>query len=299
MTATARRRWTATATAALLWLPLAGCGGDDEAPFLKDGMRVGAKSDQPGTSYSPHDGEFNGLDMTVTRELLGRAGVEPPYFSGVLSKNRGSALRDGHLDLVAATYSITADRMKPEEEGGEDLDFVGPYASTQQGVLVRSADADELRNLGDLNGKQVCVWRGTTSATEMKREAYRKISVRTEEDAGYCVKALLAKEVDAVSTDRLILYGFMEEHPSLKVVPGIKFNSVPNDYGIAMAKGHREDCEKLRDLLTAYVDSADWDRDVQNNLPAMPRAERDEAKPTAQEISDLSCRDKPANSGED
>ncbi|MFD8692747.1 transporter substrate-binding domain-containing protein [Streptomyces sp. NPDC059651] len=289
MAAAARRRWAALTAAALLYVT--GCTSDPPS-ILGNDTEVGAKSDQPGTSFSPHDGEYNGFDIAVVGTLMNMLGYETPRFSGVLSKNRAQLLHDGDVQLVAATYSITPTRMAPKEKGGDDLDFVGPYASTHQGFLVRANDRS-IRTLADLYGKVVCVWKGTTSANELSKAAYDKIVKRTEEDAGYCVNALKEKEVDAVSTDMLILYGFMQANPSLKVVPGIKFGE-PNDYGIAMAKGHRKDCVRLRDKLTEYVRQAtSWERDFQNSLPAVPKAVRDEAKPAESDIQALSCVDEP------
>ncbi|MFI2739735.1 transporter substrate-binding domain-containing protein [Streptomyces sp. NPDC018711] len=276
----------------------AGCTAGPEPTMFGEGktVRVGAKGDQPGTSHEPHDGEFDGFDITVTREVLGRLGVENPLFSGILSKNRAASLRKGDVDLVAATFSITEQRMRPVEDGGEGLDFVGPYASTPQGILVRAADKGRYRNLSDLDGRLVCVWKGTTSQKELSKPAYKQIRLHEEEDAGYCVKALEAGEVDAVSTDQLILYGFMAAEPTLAVAPGIAFGA-SNDYGIAMARTpeHRKDCEKLRDALKKYVAGNEWDRDFQNNLPRVPLAARNEARPTLTEIDAVSCRDHPAN----
>ncbi|MFE7559829.1 transporter substrate-binding domain-containing protein [Kitasatospora sp. NPDC057500] len=284
----------AATAAALLAVTAAGCGADPDPSIFADRkkVRIGAKSDQPGTSLERHAGDFDGLDIAVARELLDRVGAEPPIFSGILSKNRAPALREGEVDLVVATFSVTAKRMLPVGEGGDGLDFVGPYASTQQGMLVRAADLERYRTLDDLNGRLVCVWKGTTSADELRKPAYQAIRLREEEDAGYCVNALKAGEVDAVSTDQLILYGFMEAEPTLAVAPAIAFAET-NDYGVAMAKGHREDCERLRDALKKYVVSNEWDRDVENNLPRLPLERRNEARPTEAEIDGVSCRDRP------
>ncbi|MFE7624567.1 transporter substrate-binding domain-containing protein [Streptomyces sp. NPDC057509] len=301
MTGAARHRRAVTVTAAVatavLYAAATGCDSEPES-ILSDRTEVGAKSDQPGTSFSPHDGEYNGFDISVVGTLMNMLGYDTPRFSGVLSKNRAKLLHDDHVQLVAATYSITPSRMAPKDKGGDDLDFVGPYASTQQGFLIRKNDRS-IRTLADLDGKVVCVWKGTTSANELNKPAHDKIVKRTEEDASYCVKALKDKEVDAVSTDQLILYGFMQANPSLRVVPGIKFGE-PNDYGIAMAKGHRKDCVRLRDALTQYIRQAtSWERDFQNSLPAVPKETRDEAKPTEDEIMALSCVDRPGDSPAD
>lgn len=236
---------TRAIVAALAGASLASCASEAPSLFDKGKIEVGAKSDQPGTSYSPHDGEFNGFDITVAREVLDRVGVKSPDFEGVLSQHRARDLQEGDVQLVAATYSITKERMTPKLEGGDGLDFVGPYASTKQGILVRTADSGRYKIHSDLNGALVCVWQGTTSETELKKKAYSQIRTVTETDARDCVRKLREGLVDAFSTDQLILYGFMEDDPSLTVKRTLTFGPF-NDYGIAMAKGHRDDCKKLQ-----------------------------------------------------
>ncbi|MFE3484508.1 MULTISPECIES: transporter substrate-binding domain-containing protein [Streptomyces] len=287
---------TGAVVVALAGAALAGCSSEPSSLLAEGKIEIGSKGDQPGTSYSPHDGEFNGFDITVAREVLDRVGVKVKSsdFEGVLSKNRARALHDGDVQLVAATYSITEQRMKPTSEGGDGLDFVGPYASTRQGVLVRTEEAKRYKNHSDLNGRLICVWEGTTSAAELKKPAYSLIRTVDMTDAQECVKALKEKRVDALSTDQLILYGFMKDDPSITVAHDLTFGPF-NDYGIAMAKGHREDCKKLQQALMDYAQSNDWDRDFQINLPLVPKKDRDEARPTDDEIERSSCLDRPSN----
>ncbi|MGW0535047.1 transporter substrate-binding domain-containing protein [Streptomyces sp. NPDC003032] len=291
---------TGAAVVALAGASLAGCSSEPSSMFADGKVEVGSKGDQPGTSYSPHDGEFNGFDITVAREVLGRVGVKSPDFEGVLSKNRAHALHEGDVQLVAATYSMTESRMKPTSEKGDGLDFVGPYASTRQGILVREEDAEKYKTLGDLNGKLVCVWENTTSAAELDKPKYDRIRTVEMTDAQQCVTALKDEEnvegehIDAVSTDQLILYGFMEANPDLTVKRGMTFGPI-NDYGIAMTKGHRDDCKKLRQALMDYARSSDWVQDFDANLRRASDLERNEARPTDDEIETSSCRDEPGN----
>ncbi|MFE6777246.1 transporter substrate-binding domain-containing protein [Streptomyces sp. NPDC057702] len=277
---------------------LAGCSSEPASMLAGKKVEVGSKGDQPGTSYSPHDGEFNGFDITVAREVLRRVEAKPPQFEGVLSQNRADVLQDGAVQLVAATFSITAQRMKPTSEGGDGLDFVGPYASTQQGILVRTENAGRYKRVKDLKERTVCVWKDTTSARELEKTAYSGLIPVEKTDAKDCIKALKSGKVDALSTDQLILYGFEAAEPGLTVPDGLVFGPI-NDYGIAMVKGHREDCRKLKQALIDYAGSNDWDRDFQNNLDRVPRADREDARPTVYEIESLSCRDKPGNANVD
>ncbi|MCX4658091.1 transporter substrate-binding domain-containing protein [Streptomyces uncialis] len=282
------------AAAALTGAALSGCSSEPPSLFAEGRIEVGAKSDQPGTSHSPHDGQFAGFDITVATEVLRAVGVESVDFEGVLSENRARDLHKGDVQLVAATYSITTQRMAPKSEKGDGLDFVGPYASTHQGILVRTGDAGRYQSLDDLHGKEVCVWKGTTSERELARPAHEKIRTISVTDARDCIKRLRKGQSDAVSTDQLILYGFAADDPSFTVQEDVTFGPF-NDYGIAMLKGHRGDCEKLKQALVEYARGNDWDRDFEINLSGVPRQVRENARPQEADIDRYSCRDKPGN----
>ncbi|WP_438486475.1 transporter substrate-binding domain-containing protein [Streptomyces sp. S186] len=254
--------------------------------FAKGQVSVGVKSDQPGTSYLDSY-DFRGFDITVARQLLKKLHTEP-NFTAVPSERRTTAVTEGRQDLVIATFSITDQRSR-------DVDFVGPYAITPQGVMVRKDD-HRIRTLADLRGKSVCAWSGTTSGIALQKIPGLVFSAKNTADG--CVSALENHEVDAVSTDTMILHGFTQskQYPNLKVVPGIDIDST-NRYGIAMQKGHREDCRKLRDALRDYLNSSDWKRDFTTELPAIPQADAHwEAhyKPSADDLDKYSCRDKSA-----
>ncbi|MCB5908227.1 transporter substrate-binding domain-containing protein [Streptomyces pinistramenti] len=286
------RRHRALAGAALLALTalLAGACADPEPPSLfADGrVAVGVKNDQPGTGQETSY-KFAGFDITVARQVLAGVHAEPD-FSSVPSQDRSTVLTHHQKDLVIATYSITDERMKA-------VDFVGPYATTSQGVMIREDEAGTIRSRQDLKHKRVCTWEGTTSGKELDKPAYDDIEDYPQQDASLCIKDLEEGRADAVSTDQMILYGFTQEKDShLKVVPGILFGS-SNEYGIAMAKGHRADCRRLRDALRAYITSTAWEQDFANSLPAIKEQEphwQTDFKPSTESIDRLSCRDHPA-----
>ncbi|WP_327709638.1 transporter substrate-binding domain-containing protein [Streptomyces sp. NBC_00464] len=301
MSGAALRGWAAVTAAILLCGAVAGCESDPPS-ILSDSTEVGTKDDQPGTSFSPHGGQFIGFDVSVVGTLMNNLGYKTPRFTSVMSQDRIRVLHEGGVQLVAATFSITPDRMAPEGTSPQagDLDFVGPYATTQQGFLIRKKDAAKFRKKRDFDGEIVCVWAGTTSANELSKGGFEKIVPRMEDDAKTCVKRLEAGTVAAVSTDVLILYGLTQEHRGLEVVPGLEFGEAPNQYGIAMTKGHREDCIRLRDELLKYIGNATaWETNFKSSLPAVPKAIRDEARPREEDVMDLSCVDKPGNGSSD
>ncbi|MEV0372254.1 transporter substrate-binding domain-containing protein [Streptomyces sp. NPDC050636] len=280
------RTLPAAALLALGAVTATACGASEPPSLFADGkVSVGAKNDQPGTGVV-RTYKFSGFDITVAKQLLKDVGAEPD-FGIVPSEDRSTVLTKKSKDLVVATFSITVDRMKT-------LDFVGPYASTYQGVMVRRND-DRIRKPGDLSGKHVCTWPGTTSATTLQGPAYDGIDVYEAPDASMCIKDLKDEVADAVSTDQMILYGFTQENPDLKVVPRITFGSA-NHYGVAMNKGHRADCRRLRDALRDYLTDNTWSADFSTSLPSIPKANANwetDYKPRVETIDALSCRDRP------
>ncbi|MCX4847344.1 transporter substrate-binding domain-containing protein [Streptomyces sp. NBC_00893] len=271
---------------------LAGCSSEPES-FLVNGIGVGVKGDQPGTSYLFADGDYRGFDVTVAKAVLRGVGVDDPNPQGVLSRNRVNDLRKGRVKLVASTFSITPDRMKPRSadgDGGEGLDFVGPYAVTHQGMLVRAEDSEYYDDIKKFDRKNVCVWEETTSAKLLDEPAYSRIGHTTVTDAKQCIDGLKKGIFDAVSTDQLILYGFAKENPELAVVDEVKIGP-PNKYGIAMVKGHRQDCNKLKKSLLKYMGGDGWSTAFEENLD-LPDKIRESSRPTTEEIEDSSCVDK-------
>ncbi|MFD7526517.1 transporter substrate-binding domain-containing protein [Streptomyces sp. NPDC059849] len=268
---------------------LAGCSSEPES-FLVNGIDVGVKGDQPNTSYLFADGDYRGFDVTVAKSVLRGVGVDDPNPQGVLSRNRVTDLRKGRVKLVAATFSITPDRTKPRSANGDGLDFVGPYAITHQGMLVRAEDSEFYDDIKKFDRKNVCVWEKTTSAKLLEEPAYKGIGRTTVTDAKQCIEGLKKGTYDAVSTDQLILYGFAKDDPEITVVDNVKIGP-PNKYGIAMVKGHRGDCEKLKKSLLEYLGGDGWSRAFEENL-GLPDAIRESARPTTEEIEDSSCVDK-------
>lgn len=271
---------------------VSGCGSSWPE---SDMVRIGVKVDQPGTGYAeggypPH----TGFDIRIG-EMAAKALGKKADFKSVESVDRQVSLDGKHpYDLVIATYSINNERLT----GSNNLpahDFVGPYAITYQGFMVREG-SPEVTSLDGLKGKKVCTWGGTTSKSvidaNLKSTGIVPVGRRT---ATKCIEALEADKVDAVSTDQLILYGFSEVYKGLKVVPDVTIGDAQY-YGIGLPKGHRKECKELRGALMEYVSSRDWASDFSGQLGSAVKAQpgKWEAsyKPGGKLIESLSCRDK-------
>lgn len=282
------RRATLVAACLSLAVVAFGCAKREAAPGFLGTTRISPAmhNDMPGLSYKTRYPQ-SGFEVQLLRHIEEWLKVPMTGSADVTSQDRVQLLRGGMADMVVASFSITTDRMKK-------IDFVGPYVTTRQGFLV-GKKGPNIATLDDLRGTTVCTWDGTTSVEQLRKLHIEPLVLQ---DVASCVEELRAGRVDAVSTDQMILYGFADRYAAegLRVVPNLVIGA-PQHYGIGLPKGHREDCEQLRDYVKSYVGSSEWVNDIRSSLPKLVEAEPEwtnSYKPSAEAIDARSCRDEPS-----
>ena len=256
-----RRLLPATSLVTALTL-IAACGGasdDTLAGKADDGeLTIGIRFDQPGLGQRRLDGKFVGFDVDVAKYVAAQLGVEE---SGITWREARSADREkliaqGEVDFVVATYSIT-DKRK------EQVSFAGPYFETGQGVLARYTD-EEIDGPGTLNGKKLCSVTGSTSAQKVKEQFAQDVQLVEYGQYSDCVIALLAGNVDAVTTDEVILAGYVAENPELLKLVGKPFTT--ERYGIGLAKGDAAGRAEVSAAIEKMVGSGEWRSALERNI---------------------------------
>ncbi|GLZ05610.1 glutamate ABC transporter substrate-binding protein [Actinomadura sp. NBRC 104412] len=212
-----------------------------------DSLVIGVKPDQPGLGLRLPDGTFRGFDVDVARYVAGRLGVPPGRvrFHPTPSSEREEVLRNGIVDLVFATYSITPERQQL-------VTFAGPYYVARQDILVRGAE-NEIASVQDLEGRRLCAVDGSHSWRRVTEE--RGVDARLVPSPSYsaCVDLLVRGRVDAVSTDDLILAGFVgADRTDVKMV-NAPFTS--ERYGVGLRKGDVKGCQRVNRILTEMYQS--------------------------------------------
>lgn len=242
-------------------------------------VNVAYKGDQPGTSY--WDGEkYSGFDSYVGEHIVDELGVR--YSPKLVTSNvRETEITSGETDLVIATYSIT----EPREE---KVAFAGPYAVSTQGYMVGPDDPD-IQTTDDLKGKNICTMTDTTAAAALTGNGMKKPDeVAT---ASMCVELLLNGGTDAFFMDKMILYGFKQKYPGMRILA--EDVGLPQFYGVGMPKGHLDDCERMQKILESYVRSGKWTRDFEASLSQFARehpAEVDKFRPNPDLLEKYSCQ---------
>ncbi len=261
-----RRHAGAATLAALTALTLAACGGGEVGgdggeetggSGGGDTIKIGIKFDQPGLGYQ--DGsEYTGFDTDVARYVADKLGYSEDQIEWVEapSANRETMLQTGQVDMIFATYSITDERK-------EQVAFAGPYFIAGQDLLV-AADNTDITGPETLEGKNLCSVTGSTSAQRIKDE-YAK-GVQLVERPGYaeCVTALTAGQVDAVTTDDIILAGLAAQDANKGKVKVVGNPFSEEYYGVGLPQDN-DTCEDINAAITSMIEDGSWEKAVKAN----------------------------------
>ncbi|WP_432091142.1 glutamate ABC transporter substrate-binding protein [Streptomyces sp. NRRL F-5630] len=259
-------RKVSAAVAAVLTVGLAAsaCGknDDDKASGGSGGgkkITIGIKFDQPGLGQKLPSGKFAGFDVDVATYVAKALGYKTNQieWKEAKSADRETMLERGDVDFIAASYSITDERLAK-------VDFAGPYLLAHQDILLR-ADEKDIKDPKDLNSKKLCSVTGSTSAQNIKKELAPKAQL--QEYGGYseCLTGLENKAVDALTTDDSILAGYASQKEFQGKFKLAGFKMTNENYGIGVKKGSDLKGE-INDALKKMVEDKSWDKAVQDNF---------------------------------
>ncbi|GIM46461.1 glutamine ABC transporter substrate-binding protein [Collibacillus ludicampi] len=197
----------------------------------------------------PADNQVKGFDVdiakAIAKDILGDENKID--LKEVTSKTRIPMLKNGDIDIIVATMTITEERKK-------EVDFSNVYFKAGQSLLVKKDSP--ITGIQDLDGKTVIVVKGSTSATNIKKKA-PKAKVTEYENYAEAFTALKAGKGDALSTDNAILLGMQKQDPNFKLVGGL-FTDEP--YGIAVRKGDKEMLDEVNKVIKNLQDSGEYDK---------------------------------------
>lgn len=174
------------------------------------------------------DNQIKGFDADIatalTKRVLGKNATAK--FVQVTSQTRIPLLKNGNIDAIIATMTITPEREK-------QVDFTNSYFDAGQSLLVKKGSA--IKSVKDLNksGTKVLGVTGANSVENIKKAA-PKAKVLELSDYAQAMTALKSGQGVALTTDNGILYGMASQNPGYEVVGGT-FTKEP--YGIAVNKG--------------------------------------------------------------
>jgi glutamate transport system substrate-binding protein len=263
------RRYRGLAAAAVLALALSACGGDDgatteveDSPEFEAGttmakladkgsITIGTKFDQPLFGLRGPSGEPEGFDVEIGKIIAAKLGIAPEdiTWTETVSANREPFIQDGKVDIVVATYTINDERKQV-------VDFAGPYFEAGQTILVKEDNSD-INGPDDLAGKTVCSAEGSTPAANIE-EQYPEAKLELTDAYSNCLEPLRNDQVDAITTDNVILAGFVDQNEGEFKLVGEPFTEEP--YGIGLKKGDDEFRAFINDVLEESYEDGSWEK---------------------------------------
>ena len=198
---------------------------------------------------NPSSGELEGFDIDLAREIARSIFGSPDRIDlrVVDASQRESALQSGEVDLVVRTYSMTCERKRYVE-------FSTVYYYANQRILaVKDSGID---SAAAFSGKRVCAVWGTTSLSTLfaldPRPTLFGVSRWTD-----CLVMLQQGQVDAISTDDVVLSGLAAQDPNLEVVgPSIAVEP----YGVGIRKESSDLVRFVNGVLDEMRANGTWQR---------------------------------------
>ncbi|MDN4483699.1 glutamate ABC transporter substrate-binding protein [Demequina lignilytica] len=261
--------WAAAAIVAGLTLAACSSGDDSDAEASGDdgsmmefaegstmaalseagSITIGTKFDQPLFGLLAPSGDPEGFDVEIGKIIAGKLGIDEGSIEWVetVSANREPFIQDGTVDIVIATYTINDARK-------ELVSFAGPYYNAGQALMTLST-TDDINGPDDLAGKNVCSVEGSTPAQNIA-DNYPDANLSLFGAYTDCLEPLTNGQVDVVTTDNVILAGYVAESDGEFKVVGEPFTEEP--YGIGLALDDTEFRMWINDVLEEIFEDGSW-----------------------------------------
>jgi polar amino acid transport system substrate-binding protein len=199
---------------AALAIPVAGCGGDDDATDTTGASAANCTADQlettePGTltvatdkpAYPPYFEDNDptngrGFESAVAYAIAEQLGFDRDQVQWtVVPFNASYAPGPKDFDFDLNQISITPKRA-------EQVDFSSPYYEADQAVVaLKDSDAASATSLADLAGAHIGVQIGTTSLEAVEQQIQPSEDPEVFQTSNDVVSALKNRQVDAVVVD--------------------------------------------------------------------------------------------------
>lgn len=201
--------------------------------------------------------EVKGFDIdiakAITEKILGRDGHA--NFVEVTSKTRIPLLKNGNINAIIATMTISEERKK-------EVDFSDVYFDAGQSLLVKKGSP--IKDVSSIKPNMtILAVKGSTSAQNI-REHSPKAKVLELENYAEAFTALQAGQGEAVTTDNAILLGMASENKNYELVGGT-FTNEP--YGIAIDKNQENFLQAVNQALKEMHEDGTYDEIYQKWFP--------------------------------
>jgi polar amino acid transport system substrate-binding protein len=174
---------------AMLAAPLAHAESTLDKILKEKKLRVAIDVANPPFGVLDKDGQPDGSDVAVARQMAKDMGVELEFVQ-VPSTGRIPALLAGRADVTIASISVTADRAKA-------VMYCNPNGALQ--IVIFGPQSVAIKTPADLAGKRIGITRATLEEATVPKMAPPGTNIVWFDDIGATIQALLSGQVDAVA----------------------------------------------------------------------------------------------------
>ena len=199
---------------------------------------IGVFSDKSPFGYVDENGEYQGYDVELARQIGTDLGVEVEFVS-TEAANRVEYLETNKVDLILANFTVT-------EERAEKVDFAEPYMNVALGVVSHKDNV--LTGIDGISGRTVIVISGTTAETYLTKH-YPDLKLE-KYDTYAAAKTAFENNKDAVwANDNTEVIAFAQASGSDEYIVGIDSLGDADTIAPAVAKGNTELLSWVNDEL--------------------------------------------------
>jgi len=240
-------------TVVLGMVALTGCGVQSASTIEENVLIVGTNAEFPPFEYLGDDGEPDGFDIALIKEIGEEMGMEVRIEN--MEFNSLVAAIGSKIDASIAGMTVT-----PERE--EKVDFSDTYYEAVQSVIVPVGS--DIASYADLENKTIGTQLGTTGDIIAGKIA--GATVQSYNKGVDAVNDLLNGRVDAVIIDTNPAEVFASKFEGQVVaLDGTQFDFEPEFYAIALPKGS-ELVEKVNEALAALKADGTFDKLVKQYI---------------------------------
>jgi len=199
--------------------------------------------------YNVDSGQIEGFEVDLAKALTDEMtnGEGKAEFVEVTSKTRIPLLKNGKIDGIIATMTITEPRL-------EEVDFSDTYFSGGQSLLVH--ENSEIHGLDDLTSEHTILAIKGSNSTQNIRRIAPQVDVLDLENYSEGFVALQSGQGDALTTDNAILIGMVDMNPGYRLA-GENFTEEP--YGVAINKGQEGFLSMINEALDTIQGNGVYD----------------------------------------
>ncbi|WP_084195604.1 transporter substrate-binding domain-containing protein [Streptosporangium amethystogenes] len=216
-------------------------------------VKIGINGDIPGWSKGAGQ-KASGFDTAVGDFLLEKLGFDNIKYIPVNPGDRETKLKDGEVDLIIASYSITLARKRL-------VDFAGPYYIDFPAISYDTVKRGEVEERGER--PNVCITSGTTAESDLKLD----YEIVKEVTIDKCMVRFFnsADPVVGVATDRSILDTYIGSQKGDRT----RFDTInlsgEVEIGVGVKNNHPNLCKGIGKALNDFI-STRWREVFKNNL---------------------------------